>query len=190
MGSDRDIDDAIDRAVRDIMGLEPRAGLRGRVLERLERPRAGFFALPRLVAAAAVVAIAVTAFLVMRPAHERMAPPEIASTPAPVAVPDAAPVREPAPPATASAEPAPRRQVPRTAPQRPRTPEGVDIVEFPARGVVAAATLAGAMSPPGEGVDVVPMPLDPDAQPIAIQAIRIEPLAVNRIVVAAIPPPR
>lgn len=190
MGSDRDIDDAIDRAVRDIMGVEPRAGLRGRVLDRLERPRAGLFALPRLAGAAAMVAIAVIAFLVMRPAPERIPPPEIASATAPVGAPDTPPAGEAAPAPAAAAEPAPPQEVPRTAPRRTRTPAGLDIVEFPARGVVAAATVAGAMPPAGEAVEVVPMPLDPGAQPIAIQAIRIEPLAVDRIVVAAIPPPR
>jgi hypothetical protein len=35
---DRRLDDAIDGAVREIMGVEPRAGLRGRVLERVNRP--------------------------------------------------------------------------------------------------------------------------------------------------------
>jgi hypothetical protein len=190
MGSDRDIDDAIDHAVRDIMGVEPRAGLRARVLDRLERPRAGLFAVPRLAAAAAVVAIAVIAFFVMRAAPERIPAPEIAGITAPVAAPDTPPATVAAPTTTAKAEPAPRREVPRSAPRRPRTPAGQDIVEFPARGVVAAATVAGAMPPPGEAVDVVPMPLDPGAQPIAIEAIRIEPLAVERIVVAAIPPPR
>jgi hypothetical protein len=33
----KDLDDAIDRAVRDIMSAEPRPGFRGRVLDRLDR---------------------------------------------------------------------------------------------------------------------------------------------------------
>ena len=74
MRTDRDLDDAIDRAVRAIMSVEPRAGLRGRVLDRLERRPAVVFALPRLAGAAAAVTVATFAFLLLRPAPESPAP--------------------------------------------------------------------------------------------------------------------
>ena len=40
-GSGR-LDAAIDRAVREMLDVEPPAGLRGRVLDRIESPRRGF----------------------------------------------------------------------------------------------------------------------------------------------------
>ena len=65
MSNDR-LDDAIDRAVRDILDVEPPAGLRGRVLDRIEQSRArrwswAWFAVPgAAVAAAAIAAVVVT----------------------------------------------------------------------------------------------------------------------------------
>jgi hypothetical protein len=56
-----DLDKAIDRAVREMLDVEPPAGLRGRVLDRLERPRrgAGWMWIVAPIAAAAVIVLAV-----------------------------------------------------------------------------------------------------------------------------------
>lgn len=191
MGSERDIDDAIDRAVRDIMSVEPQAGLRGRVLERIERPGARLFALPRLAGAGALAAIALISFLLVRPVPPPEQP-ELATNTVPAPVPDAGPPPETsrsardtaAPPAAGPA--APPRQARRSAPRAPAPPPA-PAPQFPPRGVVAAATFAGVPETAAATPEVVPLPLDPHATPIAIPAIHIEPLTIERIVIAPIP---
>ena len=61
------LDDAIDGAVREIMGTEPPAGLRQRVIRRLAEPeRRARFAVPRLAFLAAVLlAVAVGAVVML-----------------------------------------------------------------------------------------------------------------------------
>lgn len=193
MASDRDIDDAIDRAVRDIMGAEPRPGLRGRVLERIERPTGLVFSWPRLAAAGAVAAAAMLSFMLWRPAPP-LPETDLATKTAPVVRPgiveprDAAPAPRPVPPPAGAAAPAqaPRRSTtPARQPQAPVAPP-----HFPAPGVVSAATIAGTTpDTAATGVaEAVPLPLDPNAAPIIIPAIHIEPLAIERIVIASISP--
>ena len=189
MGSQREIDDAIDRAVRDIMSVEPRAGLRSRVLDRLERPAAGWFALARLAGAAALLVIVAIAFLMIPPAPRPVAPPTIASS-APAPAPPSVPPPAVAPPyAGVPADSAPTRRV--RPPQPPRAPVQPSRPLFPAQGVVAAASVAGDSTAALETIEpVAPLPVAAGASPIAIQAIQIEPLTIERIVVAPIPPPR
>jgi hypothetical protein len=52
---------------------------------------------------------------------------------------------------------------------------------------VAAATFAGVPETAAATPEVEPLPLDPHATPIAIPAIHIEPLTIERIVIAPIP---
>lgn len=94
MSGDR-LDDAIDGAVREIMGTEPPAGLRQRVIRRLAEPeRSAWFAAPRLAFVAAVLlAVAVGAFVMLTMNRGRTtAPIEVAVAPQPsgpaVAAPD------------------------------------------------------------------------------------------------------
>jgi hypothetical protein len=94
----KDLDDAIDRAVRDIMSAEPRPGLRGRVLGRLERRAAGAwrFAFPTVASA---LALALVAFAVIqrRPATPTQPSPSttVATRPAPSVAAPTAPLSEP-----------------------------------------------------------------------------------------------
>jgi negative regulator of sigma E activity len=78
------IDDAIDTAVRDIMGAEPPAGLRHRVLRRLSEPeRRRLFTVPRLAVVAAVaLAVVIGTVLVRR--DQTTASIRVASAPVPV----------------------------------------------------------------------------------------------------------
>ena len=85
MSGDR-LDDAIDGAVREIMGTEPPAGLRQRVIRRLAEPeRRAWIAVPRLAFVTAVVlAVAVGAFVMLTMNRGRTtAPIEVAVAPQP-----------------------------------------------------------------------------------------------------------
>ena len=187
MGSDRDVDDAIDRAVRQIMSIDPRAGLRGRVLNRLERPDGGWHALPRLAAAAALAIVAV-AFVMMRSTPEPVAPSTIGSRTAadpvapPVSFPEAAPAPVAPPGRPRPAQPRPAQ--PRPATDRPPRPQ------FPAPGMVAAAAVGDTTLATDTGEAVDPLPLPAGAPTIIIKPIQIDPLTIEPIVVAPIPPPR
>ena len=65
--SDQRIDDAIDRAVREIMHADPGADFRRRVLLRIEQPaRTAWVWGPGFAAAAALTIVIVLAFLVAR----------------------------------------------------------------------------------------------------------------------------
>ena len=78
------LDDAIDSAVREIMGTEPPAGLRQRVIRRLAEPeRRARFAVPRLAFLTAVLlAVAVGAVVMLTMNRGRTSPPiEVAVAP-------------------------------------------------------------------------------------------------------------
>jgi hypothetical protein len=64
MPSDKQLDEAIDRAVRELMSLDPPAGLRARVLARIERPAAWWMA-PRAVASVGLAAALLLLALVL-----------------------------------------------------------------------------------------------------------------------------
>src|SRR5262245_8917263 len=117
---DADIDAAIDRAVRSMMDAEPRAGLRQRVLSRInEAPRRAFPMLRVAIAglSVAAVAAAVAIHLANRPAiREELVtatPPPIVSTPR---------ERVPQPIPSQPIAPAPSSLTPRA--QRPARPQG------------------------------------------------------------------
>lgn len=61
-----DIDDAIDRAVRAVMDVDPLPGFDQRVIRRLEQPRRRAFAWPRFAAAAAALATMLIIAVVLR----------------------------------------------------------------------------------------------------------------------------
>jgi hypothetical protein len=74
--TDNPVDRAIDRAVREMLDVEPRADLRARIIDRIERPRRRFgwtwMIVPVAAAAALVIAIAVglrSTILVPLPSH-------------------------------------------------------------------------------------------------------------------------
>lgn len=195
MRSEREIDDAIDRAVRDIMSAEPRAGFRGRVLGRLQErgPSTGsgqalatssghttsWFTLPRFAAAMALLAMVIAIAALLRttgPQVPASAPAVAQREPA-----DAPAVRPPTPhvavPVEPQSAPAPRRERPR--------------VTFPPKGVVAAASVA---DPETTTRSAEPVPAGPSAgsEPsgLMLSPIVIAPLIIEPIVIRPIRPPQ
>ena len=71
--SDRRLDEAIDRAVRDMMSVEPRADLRARVLAELGGGRTRVALWPRLAWASAALALifAIATMILQRPSDRR-----------------------------------------------------------------------------------------------------------------------
>jgi hypothetical protein len=189
MNSEREMDDAIDRAVREIMSVEPRAGLRGRVLAELQSRGAERLFFPRLAGAAAVLAVGIfVLFIWSRPSPDPVPPATMAGNESPEA---AAPPGAPASvPAASPASRADRTRKP--APSARRSGAPVRRPQFPAPGVVAAANL-GAQSMPDapvlEGTVPVTQPAS-DAPAIVIQMIQVQPLIVDTIVIDPIRPPR
>ena len=191
MRSDREIDDAIDRAVRDIMSTEPPAGFRGRVLGRLEDPgnptasgTASWFTLPRFAAAMAVLAVAIATGSLLR-SNRAAAPtntPVVAQNqPAPPAPSDVRPVAEapaavPAPAAERSTPPAQRRGDPQ--------------VKFPPKGVVAATSVAPDATTPAAQPDPAGAAAGSEVLILTPVPLVIAPLIVQPIVIPTIRPPR
>ena len=121
----RDLDAAIDRAVREMLDVEPPAGLRGRVIDRIESPRRGltwiWIATP--IAAAAILVLAV---LLPSKTPTTVVNPERTVATAPF---DAARGRQPQPAASAApstiAPVSPQAVVAQTTTRQPRTRPGV-----------------------------------------------------------------
>jgi hypothetical protein len=177
------LDVAIDRAVRQMMAVDPPVGLRHRVLARLrdqEAPGWGF--LPRFAMAGGALAVIVLAVVMMRPGVG-VVPPEqstVAST--------TAPEPQPAPPAVAEAPPSVVTPPPAVAgPRREPLPAPPQMAEvFGTRDTrVAAATVAD-----------VPMddPFTPETEPgttfrspiAGLPPLRIEDLKVMPLQVPAL----
>lgn len=190
MNSERRIDDAIDRAVREIMSVEPRTGLRGRVLAELESRGAERFSLPRLAGAAAVLAVGIflMLFIWSRDSPHPVRPATLARNgPAEAA----APLEAPAPVSAAS----PASQTDRTgtpAPSAPRSSAPPRRPQFPAPGAVTAANLAARSMPDAAFPDsTAPFaPAVAGAPDIVIPMIQIQPLVIDTIVIDPIRPPR
>jgi len=175
---DSELDAAIDRAVRDLMGAEPRADLRERVLSELaggSSELAGTSARatlwPRfafgLVAATAVLVIAVQ--FADRPA-DRPAEPTIAGRAAPEARPrtDGTPL----PPAV----PAP------ISPRSPARVSGPSPTTPPRRAVVDDRPIQAA------SIETAPLFGSAPATPLG-RLDRIEPIGLSRLEASAIPAP-
>ena len=193
----RAIDEAIDRAVGDMMQLEPRAGLRRRVLSRIEKPfgrripwwRGSFVLLP----AAALLLIIVTVITT----HGPESSVEVAQTSTPLAPP--APSAPSAPPAPSPAAPLPAAaEAPVAPPAAPRISSRSDALFGPRRDRVAATSIAPSVAPPPfvdtvAAVDEIgslalaPIIVSPLPQ---MQELRIAPLEIQRITVPALSPLR
>lgn len=94
--TEREIDTAIDRAVRDLMNVDTDAAFRARVTARLQRPARRLLLLPRLAAAALTVAAVAAAVIWMRPSAPGApvsAPKTEARGPVAVAPPQTEPAR-------------------------------------------------------------------------------------------------
>jgi hypothetical protein len=191
MNSEREIDDAIDRAVREIMSVEPRAGLRGRVLAVLESGGAGRMSFPRLAGAAAALAVGILVFFIWsRPSPDPVRPATMAGNePADAAAPPRAPSPVPAGvPESLSGqtlEPAPsaRRSGAPARPPRFPAPGKVTAANLGARPM-ADATLLGGTAAPSAAAAVGGAP------EIFIPTIQIQPLIIDTIVIDPIRPPR
>lgn len=133
------LDTEIDRAVRSMMNVDPPAGMRYRVGERIAagtaRTGRAFWTVPAFAAAVLVIAL-ITAATVLRPGRgDTPAVPQVASAPGPVTapLPEDLGVRTPAPNV-------PSERGREAAPQRPDTAESI----FGApTDMVSAASLQG-----------------------------------------------
>jgi hypothetical protein len=193
------VDEAIDRAVRELMRRDTPAGFRARVLARLDAPPRRMAMWPALATAAGVLAVAAIGLVVLRepvtdaPSHPV---PVAASGPAPAGPATDAPRRpETAPPAADS----PVRRAPRAEPVRTAT-------FGPRDGRVAAASLAVPRPEPADAgpapaaiVESVaetagpsPIAVRPLASPnpIEIAPITVPPLQIPRMPQGPASPPR
>jgi hypothetical protein len=184
MASDRHIDDAIDRAVRDIMRAEPRTGLRGRVLTEIERPSRRFQFRPAFAGAALLVVAAVLVAVLLRPvpppALESIATRQDQPAPTPVA---------PTPPV--DTRPAPPPAVSGSTVTTPRLRER-DRVAFPPPGMVTAAGIPVEPAPAATLVSIPDSAVGtPDAKtpepPIVVPRIEVVPISIPPIVISPIP---
>jgi hypothetical protein len=190
--SDRQLDDAIDRAVRDMMTVEPPSDLRARVLAELDGPPARFAVWPRFAFATLALALAIATLVTIqqgRSAH-REAPQVATSSPSSVTSPEpAAPPSTSAPTSPDDSTPAPRPDVSAavTAPglQRPKTATPSRSHPMQDR-VIQAASIdtieeAAAGSAPVEPVDGTRSLGGVHLKPITQSEIVITPITVERI---------
>ena len=190
------IDLAIDRAVRKMMQVDPPAGLRRRVMARLESPppRRSFF-VPAYAFAAAALAIVILGVWAAR--NNRVVPSSI-ETPAAVVV-EKAPTGNTsvarAPQPDAGIPPRPERIV---APRRPGfrrepipMPRVADIFGTRTTAIAAAADPTGDAvwtTPTAPDVeDNIPAPAPLVVSPVAVPPIALPPLVIAPIVVGRPP---
>ena len=166
------LDDAIDGAVREIMGTEPPAGLRQRVIRSLAEPeRRARFAVPRLAFLTAVLlAVAVGAFVMLSMNHGRTtAPIEVAVAPQPSG---------PAGPAVAA--PSVTQNTPSPIDARATRPLVAAVRERRARGQDERSVAAS--SRPDADSTVVISPLDPlrriDQAPLQSEVVQMDEIAI------------
>ena len=180
------IDRAIDRAVRDIMSVEPPAGLRRRVLSRLEAPPRRVALLPWCTGVVGALAAVVLAVLLLEPSPAPVAPPlveQAAKAPAPSPVATPTPQSTPEPASVAGAQTA----RPTTTDTAIRMPRVTNVFGTPGAGVTAAAA----------DLEDVVFPETPTAAareetagmppPISIPPITIPPLQVEPVRVVPMP---
>jgi hypothetical protein len=174
------LDDAIDRAVQDLVQADPRPGLRRRVLAQLEAPPKRVWWAPRLLVPAGAIAVLAVWFM---PASEPVAPPPQVVAQRPV----------PSPPGPAAQPPAIEQAPPSVAAPRPsarRAPEPSVAFSFgPPTDRVAATSVADSLGPggaPAPGVDQRSHDVPPGLPPLEIEPIEIAPIELQPIVVKPI----
>ena len=193
--TDKHLDDAIDRAVREMMSAEPAGDLRQRVLDTITRPRQRAFAWSALAyssAALAAIVLLVVSLVTRRPdvpetrvaGTQSVSPAAAPTTPTPV---DPQPAQQPA------------VSLPGRSPSSPRQARGtstppVGVQNFADRRV-EAASIPGAL----ESETTAAAPLEPvvplgiatiGAEPIVTKEIGIAPIEIVRIEIAPLPPRR
>lgn len=173
------LDNAIDRAVRGLMQIDPIPGLRQRVADRLQAPaRRGSWLTPAM-ATAAVLALVVATIWLRSSETQPVPTPQVAVAPAPAAAPTGD---------------APRAGTPasesRPTPQVARTPAPSETIFGPRRDRVTAASLTEG-SRKGDPVAVLdPYPIAddwPTLPPITIEPIVIRPITISPMFVTFLP---
>jgi hypothetical protein len=162
------LDFEIDRAVREMLDVEPPAGLRARVLGRLESPRRGMSWI-WLVAPVAAAAVIILAVLVP---WRHAAPPVVTS----------------APPSIANVEPLPIVP-PATSPKTPESPRTVSIpvphtTPSGGRGIEERLVVATVVA--ADDATVID-PLAPIA-PITVPAVRTASITPTEIAISPLAP--
>jgi len=182
-GGESALDRAIDRAVREMMHVDPRPGLRRRVLSRLEpsAARRPLF-LPRYVFATAALAIFILAVLVLREqGGTRVEPdtrPSVASTtpPRPKPLPAPGPHAAKDPKVTAHGPSAPITREPI------RMPRVADVFGARTTRVSAAADPGSEGLWTGDPADPKDMPSNP-VPPLSVAPIMAAPIETPAIVI-------
>ena len=194
------LDHAIDSAVRDMVQVDPRPGLRYRVANRLAEVEAGasrpvadaFARRSTLLATAAAVVLVLAAFVWLREPSARPEAELVDSTPAasPVASVPAAPAASgPAP----GPEPAPMAPAPRVvSPTAPRIPPAREGIFGERTGRIRAANVSAGRSPAVADADLPVEPALPlvdggiqPLEPITIEPIRVAPLTIRPVTLSA-----
>ena len=183
--TDRHLDDAIDRAVREMMNVDADPAFRARVFARLERaPRGGGSWLRTIVLAGMAAAAVLLAVVLMRTPAPAPAEKQVASSQPPAAnAPTPGPV--PVPAATGVPQVAIRddergalpRRSRRSAPARIETPNVTQSLR--------AGSLVATVAEPDASVADVP---NESLDPIAVPLLQPSSIAPPPIVIAPLPP--
>ena len=199
--SDRRLDEAIDRAVREMMNVEPRADLRARVLAELDRPPARISLRPRLAFAAVTLAVAVAVLttILQRPSDHRDAPQVAGSLPAPIPSPQPAP--GPTRPPIGGITSAPRAGTGSSTSspgssrlESPQSRRGTRLQDRPIQAASIDTLVAPEIEPAGSVERL--RPIDPigiaSLNPIGISTpdIVITPITVEQVDITPLPPRR
>lgn len=168
--TEREIDTAIDRAVRDLMDVDTDAAFRARVTARLHRPARRMLLRPLAAVALTAAAVAI-AVAWMRPSS-----PHVPTSASVAAI--STPTSAPSLPSTPGTGPERRSALPGTTTRTPPGPRRTAAGEIPRGRVVAAAAEAPAST-------IAPLAaIDPiDVEPISQTSI-----APSEIVVAPLSP--
>jgi hypothetical protein len=170
-------DEAIDRAVREMLDVEPPAGLRGRVLDRIENPRSRGWSWTWTWIAGPLVAAAMVILVVMAP-WRHAAPVVPAAGPAIARV-------EPTPAVRAVAGPRPPKAAERAPRSSVRDGRAQPRVEAAS---IAVAEAAGAIEPLSPIAPVsVPVMTQADIRQTEIGVARLTP--VVELQIAPLSPP-
>jgi hypothetical protein len=157
--TDRHVDEAIDRAVREMMEVDPPAGLRARVMARVDQPPSRLWTWPRLMAIAAVPAALVLVVFLTRGPDSDTQPRTAAAGPQP---------------------PAPMQPV--IATPQPVAGSAPSMAAGDSRPVAATRRRAGV-------ADRMPGPVEPAAQVAVVTPLdRIAPVTIDPIAAPTIAP--
>ena len=195
--TDKHLDDAIDRAVREMMSAEPASNLRQRVLDTITRPRRRAIAWSALAYGSA--ALAAIVLLVVSVVTRRPDVPETRVAGTTTVSPAPAPTK--ATPVDPQPAPQPSLSLPGRSASSPGQARGtstppVGVPHFADRRV-EAASIPGALALESETASAAPLePMVPlgiaaiGAEPIATKEIGIAPIEIVRIEIAPLLPRR